>query len=248
MAARLTRLTGYLAPLSNLSRTVRDAVMPPTCAACDRQVATSGGVCPSCWSQMRFLESPMVVAGRSAFASCRSAVAYDGPARRMAQAFKFADRTDLAPTLAHWMVRAAACLEPGYVVLPVPLHRNRLLRRRFNQAAELARHVATATGHIYLPDTLLRTRATRQQVGLKAGERHANVRGAFRVPEAKAITIKGRIRAVDRRCLYDRRDAGSLFPCPVAGGRSAGGLPDIRARSGRGGYGRDGVRLPIWSL
>ncbi len=188
MAALFARFERFAA----LPIKLRDAIMPPTCAACDRQVATSGGVCPGCWSQMRFLESPMVVEKRSAFQSCRSAVAYDGPARRMAQAFKFADRTDLAPTLAQWMVRAAIDLETGYVVLPVPLHRNRLLRRRFNQAAELARHVAAATGHAYLPDTLLRTRATRQQVGLKAGERHANVRGAFRVPEAKAITIKGR--------------------------------------------------------
>ena len=192
MAARFSRLTNRLRQVATFARTLRDAVMPPTCAACDRQVATSGGVCPSCWSQMRFLESPLVLQARSAFCSCRSAVAYDGPARRMAQAFKFADRTDLAATLARWMVRAVGDLEPGCVVLPVPLHRYRLLRRRFNQAAELARHVAAATGHAYLPDTLLRTRATRQQVGLKAGERHANVRGAFRVPEAKAITVKGR--------------------------------------------------------
>ncbi len=130
--------------------------------------------------------------GDTAFRSCRSAVAYDGPARRMAQAFKFADRTDLAPTMARWMVRAIEEPAENYVILPVPLHRTRLLRRRYNQAAELARLVANAMARPYLPDTLHRTRATRQQVGLKADERHANVRGAFRVPEAKAINVKGR--------------------------------------------------------
>jgi ComF family protein len=65
-------------------------------------------------------------------------------------------------------------------LLPVPLHRWRYLVRGFNQAVELSRPLARATGLPMLRH-VRRIRATATQSGLKAGQRRRNLAGAFRV-------------------------------------------------------------------
>jgi predicted amidophosphoribosyltransferase len=56
--------------------------------------------------------------------------------------FKHGDRTDLAPVFGRWLGRAGAeLLAEADLLVPVPLHRWRLFRRRYNQAALLAHAV-----------------------------------------------------------------------------------------------------------
>jgi ComF family protein len=74
----------------------------------------------------------------------------------------------------------------------VPLHRFRLLSRRFNQAAEIARPLARDTGLDYLPDALIRTTHTTNQGGKSARGRRLNVRKAFAVSEAGRRQVRGR--------------------------------------------------------
>jgi ComF family protein len=95
--------------------------------------------------------------------------------------------------MAQWMLRAsdgtvAAC----DAILPVPLHRTRIFLRKFNQAAELGRHMARQAERPFLPATLLRIRRTRQQVGLGARAREDNVRGAFAVAEGREGDVFGK--------------------------------------------------------
>ena len=63
-------------------------------------------------------------------------------------------------------------------VVPVPLHRSRLVKRGFNQAELMAKAVA---GRINVPvlDKLKVVRRTRDQVELSADARRANVAGAY---------------------------------------------------------------------
>jgi ComF family protein len=75
-------------------------------------------------------------------------------------------------------------------VVPVPLHRRRLWRRRYNQAALLSRELANRAGIGFLPDLLERRRPTRSQGGLSATARRRNVRGAFRVTDGAAARIR----------------------------------------------------------
>lgn len=65
------------------------------------------------------------------------------------------------------------------LVVPMPLHMNRLLERGFNQSYEIARFAARELGLPCVPDGLRRCRRTRPQVGLARQERIDNVRGAF---------------------------------------------------------------------
>ena len=68
---------------------------------------------------------------------------------------------------------------------PVPLHRSRLFVRRYNQAAEIARPLARLSGVRYLPDALVRRRATATQGGPSGRGRRVNVQGAFAPPPGR---------------------------------------------------------------
>lgn len=188
-------------------------LFPPVCAGCRRHVSQPGALCGACWPGLRFLERPWcavmgtpflhdmgegflsaeAIADPPPFERARAAVVYNGVARRMVQSLKYADRTDLAPWMARWMMRAGAELvAEADVVVPVPLHWRRFLSRRLNQSAELARTVATLSDKSFEPAAVRRVKVTRQQVGLGLSERRDNVRAAFRVPPEHDATVRGR--------------------------------------------------------
>lgn len=170
-------------------------------------------MCPRCWSAMRFISAPMcavsgvpfshdygegavsaaVIADPPRYHMARAVAVHDGLAGRLVSLLKYGDRTDLAPWMARFMVQAGAeFLGDADLLVPVPLHATRFLTRRFNQSAELARHVAIHSGVSFNPAVLKRRRATRQQVGLDAAGRQRNVNGAFVVPDEFQVEVHGR--------------------------------------------------------
>ncbi|WP_246318837.1 ComF family protein [Peteryoungia desertarenae] len=190
-----------------------DLLYPPCCAHCHIHTGSHRALCPSCWSEIRFIErpfcdvlgtpfaydegegavSPEAIANPPAFDRLRSATVHDGVARHLVHALKYRDRTDLAPMMASWMARAArAELHAADAIIPVPLHRLRMFRRMFNQSAELGRHLAMATDRAFLPEALIRRKRTEQQIGLTANARALNVRNAFLVPEGREDLVFGR--------------------------------------------------------
>lgn len=90
-------------------------------------------------------------------------------------------------------LETGAALAGADVVVPLPLHRRRLLERGFNQADELARPLARALGAKRRPGVLERVRATPAQMDLPAQRRRGNVRGAF----AARGALRGRVVLVD---------------------------------------------------
>ena len=97
------------------------------------------------------------------------------------------------------MARAgAALLREADLLVPVPLHRGRLFRRRYNQAALLAQAVARIAGRPAVPDALRRERATASLGEKSAAERAAEVAGAFAVRPSRAEQIVGQAGAADR--------------------------------------------------
>ncbi len=192
---------------------IGDFILPPICLACENTVVKQGVLCPRCWSGMRFIERPYcavtgtpfsfdlgeqalsadAIANPPVYSRARAVALYDEIARTLVQGLKFADRTDIAPWMANWMARAGReLIAENPLVVAVPLHKRRLILRRFNQSAELARHIARQNELEYVPEALLRIRATRQQVGLGARQRRKNVRGAFRVPPVYKARLAGR--------------------------------------------------------
>jgi ComF family protein len=91
------------------------------------------------------------------------------------------------------MVRVVPDLVPAdAIIVPVPLHRWRLWRRRYNQSAMLAIALSRARGMVYAPDLLIRKRATASQAGQNARDRRRNVRGAFDVRSHRAAELADR--------------------------------------------------------
>ncbi len=126
------------------------------------------------------------------FGRARAALRYDAQGRRLILAFKHADRTELAATLASHMARAGATLlRDADLLVPVPLHRMRLFRRKYNQAALLARALARISGRPYLLEGLVRRRATASLGFKSAAERAAEVAEAFSVRTLYAGRMRG---------------------------------------------------------
>jgi ComF family protein len=192
-----------------LARSAMDVIFPP--AHFDGGRAMEPGMSAAAWSKVVFLEAPVCdgcgapfeyemntrcaacQAKPFAFARARAACLYDDASRDLVLKFKHGDRVELAGLFARWINRAAAeLIIEADAVAPVPLHPLRLLKRRYNQAAEIARPLAALAKVQYLPDALVRTRRTDSQ-GAKSGSgRRRNVQGAFTVPESRAKQVKGR--------------------------------------------------------
>lgn len=152
--------------------------------------------------------SPQAIAHPPRFDRLRAVAAYEGPARAMVSRLKYHDRPHLAQAMAAWMARAGAELrfaaedEDGAggsdmdrappLLVPVPLHPFRQWTRRYNQAALLATRVGELWGAEVAAHALVRSRATRRQVGLDAAQRAKNVRGAFAVSDAGRLVLAGR--------------------------------------------------------
>ena len=194
-----------------LGRSLLDLLLPPS--SLDGEPALSGGLAASAFSKITFLDDPVCdgcglamayaeaalrlcpacQAKPKAFQRCRAACVYDEHSRELILKLKHADRTDLAGLFARWLSRASVeLLAEAEAVVPVPVHRTRMLRRRYNQAAEIARPLARMTGLAYLPDVLVRKRDTDSQGGKSASGRRRNVAAAFAVPEARRHRVVGR--------------------------------------------------------
>jgi ComF family protein len=116
-----------------------------------------------------------------AFDRARAAVAYEESSRQLILGFKHGQKIHLAHSFAYALLQrhGAMIAEADYIV-PVPLHRWRLFRRGYNQAALIARLLAKESGRPALIEGLRRIRATKPQQGAAAA-RALNIKGAFAV-------------------------------------------------------------------
>jgi ComF family protein len=193
--------------------TLADLVLPPRCLACFAEAGSHGGLCAPCWAGLPLIERPFcerlglpfaydhgegmlsaqAIAQPPAFGRSRSAARYEGTAVDLVHRLKFGDRVDIAPLMGRLMAGAGVdLLGAADLIVPVPLHRLRLWRRRFNQAALLGDEIAAISGIPHDPFLLVRRRRTERQVGLTRGERARNVQGAFAVEEARRPALLGR--------------------------------------------------------
>ncbi|HYD32241.1 MAG TPA: ComF family protein [Azospirillaceae bacterium] len=185
-----------------LARLALDTLLPPRCLKCGGPVDHQGGLCPACWSRLTFLAPPLCaccglpfefevgegalcggcVASPPLFRRARAALVYDEESKPLVLGFKRGDQTYAAEPYGAWLARAGAdLLGEADLLVPVPLHRWRLFRRRYNQAALLALATAKISGVALEPRLLVRRRATPSQNRLDRAGRRRNVKGAFAV-------------------------------------------------------------------
>ena len=152
---------------ARLWRGVVDLVAPSLCLGCGAGVGEPASLCLACWASLQHLDEPVCDALGTPFAydqgegalsaaaladpppwdRARAAVIFDDASARLVHALKYQDRQEAGLLMARMMARAGRrLLAEADVILPVPLHRFRLWRRRFNQSAFLAQQLSSAVG------------------------------------------------------------------------------------------------------
>ena len=169
-----------------------DILFPPVCAICSRiyqPAAAYAGICRQCLAtlalrfgyQQRLAWPQAQIEGGPSSSEIFCAGYYQGALRRALINLKFADAPEKAAALAGLLVRLLSHAERQYrAVLAVPLHRNRLRERGYNQAGLLAEQVGSGLHIPDFSDCLLRVKATQRQSAQQGREeRLANLAGAF---------------------------------------------------------------------
>ena len=169
---------------------------PGLCLGCAHEPGSGQLFCTACIAELKLFNNPCSLCGLENktsgdhCAAClhdppgwQNLVAplhYQGLARDLLIQLKFAEGLHLANSLVSSVIHHFEASKPApEVLLPVPLHRNRLLDRGYNQALEIARTLSHLLGIPVDSGILNRTRDTDSQSGLSASKRQKNIRNAF---------------------------------------------------------------------
>ncbi len=197
-------LTQTFAPLIDLA-------FPPRCPLCGEGLLSQTGLCAACWNELVIPGEPSCSLCQRPFpdgmaegAVCAPCLAeaprhdgiaagtlYNDASRRLVLSFKRGKRIALAPMMARLMAARMTSADADWLLVPVPLHRWRLWRRGFNQAALLAFEIARIKGMRLEVDALLRTKATPSLAGLGSKARARAMSGAIAVNPKRAERLRG---------------------------------------------------------
>ena len=194
---------------------ILDFILPPRCMMCGKTLKTNKGLCDDCLGKIDFLNGAIcyrcgqplqclpvsndkLLCGnclkphKSLFRFSRSACVYDEFSKKLILDFKFFDKTDLASLLAKMLYVAGKDIFTSGVdiIIPVPLHYTRLLSRKYNQSALIAKELGKLTGIKVDYINVIKNRKTRPQIECKGEERLKNVKGAFSIRNYQKIKGK----------------------------------------------------------
>jgi len=190
---------------------VVDFVFPPRCPLCGEGLSAQTGLCPACWNELAIPGEPSCSLCQRPFseglrdgsvcAPCMAepprhdgiaaATLYNDASRKLVLAFKHGRRIALAPMMARLMAARLRGVDAEWLAVPVPLHRWRLWRRGFNQAAVLAGEIARQRGLNLAVDALVRRKPTPVLGGLGAKARARALSGAIAVSARKRNALRG---------------------------------------------------------
>lgn len=240
------------ASFTSLTRFLIDRVIPHHCPICYREM-TQAGLCHVCWHSLTFVSEPICEScGRQLPSSgpvrqcgaclhhppllsqIRAPLYYEGAGRDIILQVKYADRLDLIPVIARLMQDIATPLITECdMVMPIPLHLWRRLSRRYNQSAEIARHICHQAG---APEKLMTGHLFRQRHTASLGrfglaKRKHILQRAFAVRDTTYPLIKGKhILLIDDVITTGTTMASAARVLRKAGAARISGLCFLRVR------------------
>lgn len=211
----LVRLFSRVRPFAQPLVSSLASLLPSTCALCQANAADA--LCPSCrhhyfaatQSACRCCALPLAEAefrsgstslcghcltAPPAFDATIAACLYAAPVDQLVRDLKFGGQLALAPLMARLLTQAMEQLPPEArpdVLCVVPLGRQRLQERGFNQALEIARPLARVLTSPLLPRLLQRSRDTIPQALLPLAQRQHNLQHAFSLEKKHALSVSG---------------------------------------------------------
>lgn len=196
-----------------------DALLPPRCPVCRARIVEHGHLCGACWSTLEPIADPRCsrcslpfahesdglvcgacLAHPPAFDHAVAPVLYEEKGRSLVLALKYGGLFAAAPAMARMMaVSVRSANRPANdMIVPVPLHRFRMVARRFNQSQLLAAALSKELGIESQNFALIRSKSTPSQGTLNRDKRFKNVRSAFSVQKKHQSFFTGkRILLVD---------------------------------------------------
>ena len=227
--------------MSTLS-SILSVFLPPRCIKCGKVLmGGDDGLCPDCFNEISFISRPYcekcghpleedqsthklycaacLSKTKTPFRLSRSAFRYDEGSKNLILGFKFMDKTENAKVLGRWLYNAGSDIwkNQADLLVPIPLHYTRLLKRRYNQSALLCREVSKLSGVPVEYTAVVRHRRTRPQVEFSGSARVNNVKNAFSVKHPEKIIGKHVVLIDDvmttgstlKECALEIRKAGA---------------------------------------
>lgn len=192
MAQRIYTKRGSI--VKDWAESLLSIIFPPQCACCDKALLDyEDTICTVCRYDMPITgyfnrkENYVVnlFAGRALFETASALMYFQRGSdfQKMIHRMKYSSRDDIARVLGE-IYGAYLAESPFYedvdLVVPVPLHFSKKIKRGYNQSSEFARAIAGKLGVECYADGLKRERRTKTQARLKTKENRAvNVEGAF---------------------------------------------------------------------
>jgi predicted amidophosphoribosyltransferase len=222
-------------------QTVLHAVFPPECLNCGARVDEDFSLCGACWSAAHFIFGAACdlcgigLPGQTAegerliceechsiarpWEAGRAVMGYADVGRKLILGLKHGDRADIARAAGPWMARAGAdLLQDDPILVPVPLHPLRLVTRRYNQSAQLALSMASASGQEVKVRSLVRLRSTPSQDGRDRFARFENLSEAITPHPRFGAALHGRSVVL----IDDVMTSGATFTAATEACRMAG--------------------------
>ena len=180
-------------------------LLPPQCICCEKfLVEGQRGICTNCLSGIHWMEPPycsvcgmpfvsgevgthlcgLCLTRRKYFTKARALGFYEGSLQEAIQRWKYGGKTYLTPFFGKWMTEGLNRhwkADLFDLLIPVPLHKQRLRERGFNQALLLVKELSHRTGIPYSKRILQKSRPTIPQANLSGKQREKEVKGAFLV-------------------------------------------------------------------
>jgi len=198
--------------LKRLIKDVGDVIFPPQCLACAERVDLSPSqlFCVSCWMKVKFIEGSLcTVCGlpflnsaakshvcgsclekKPFFALARGVVSFETVIMEVVHKFKYGRDLSLGEALGSLFAEFSfsdMTFSDYKMIIPVPLHKQKLRERGFNQALLLAKKIGKKYSLPVNFSLLKRHKFTLTQTGLNRREREENIKGAFSVVDRKAV-------------------------------------------------------------
>jgi ComF family protein len=189
-----------------------ELLFPAKCAICN-SYASKSDICSECWSKFTFITKPCcsICSYPFAFEEDKNAICgyciinkpnydraisvlkYDAYSKNLIHKFKYEDQLQILNYFVRLMINIGKeVIEQADVIVPVAMHKYKLLKRGYNQAALLAMKIAQKEKKKYLPKLLLKVKNITAQADLKKEQRLKNVQNAFKLNSEYAEAIKGK--------------------------------------------------------
>lgn len=190
--------------INNIIQVMLQVLYPVRCIVCGRVLwQEEHGVCRECLHRIPLITgnrclmcSKQIEAGdvycrdcsrkKHAYESGYAMWSYNNISRKVIADIKYSGRRDGIRYIAGELAYHAGILCRAWrvaAVIPVPLHKKKLRRRGFNQAAVIAEAFASELGLQYIDDVLFRIRNTKPQKYFDDKGRVRNLKMAFGVRE-----------------------------------------------------------------